>query len=228
MKKISIISVILFGIIAMSACTEMNEVDTEKVQYAIQRIDQASESEPESVTLARESFDALNESEKMLVTNYTKLFYLTATDPEQIIIDLKGKSISVDVQMAYLGQGFVVSGLSDMKSQMSEIDFSEADLSKIDQSVFEGKTVIASIEPTHWYHISSQEDFSYRLYSDGLMLVFCKKQPYALPDASHYAVRLIILDTVYPLEFFPDIPVLFTTEELMCPDCAQGVSNRTP
>jgi hypothetical protein len=187
-------------------------IDEEKVELTISLIDAISKENEESILLAQQSFDDLNQHEKKEVTNYTKLFYFTANNPEYVEIDLKNIPITLEVESEYLGKAFIVNSLSDVENQMNKIDFSASNLYSVNPSIFENKTVVATIEPANWYFISNEEIFSYKLYPLGILLVFYKEKPYALLDAVHYCVRLIILDTIYPLDFLDSFQVLFTTD----------------
>ncbi|MFA5560818.1 MAG: hypothetical protein WC964_03470 [Acholeplasmataceae bacterium] len=182
-------------IAVISACQK--QMTVEKVIDLIQ----IAEKEDHNVVLAQEAFSKLSENEKRAVSNYTKLFYLNHEPPTTYTVEVNIADEKISTVYFTLNPRFsIVKSKEDIKTVFFFIDFEDL-LDDIDDEIFENKTVIATTENYSWSANQAEEELSVCLDSqyNRLKLDFMKKGDPIFDFSTHY-VRLIVLDTVYPLD----------------------------
>jgi len=212
MKKFATLLIIILITLILYACENgLSDEDYKQIDQTIALIDLAEENNQQTIDDALNSFNNLKEIAKYEVSNYTKLFYLTAEDPVYFTINchIEFSQKSID---EYLGKTIQIKSINEISTKMNKIDFSDTSFEDVDLSIFESKTVLVTIEQTSWHFNQNDEIFSYKQYPLGLLLVFYKDAHSFNPDISYFGIRFIVLDTIYPIMLLPTYQVLFTNQ----------------
>ncbi|MFA5560817.1 MAG: hypothetical protein WC964_03465 [Acholeplasmataceae bacterium] len=194
-KQCTFLLIVLL-VIAVSAC--QGQMTVEKV---IDLIQVAEKEDENSITRAQNAFDKLSENEKRAVSNYTKLYYLNHEPPTTHTIETKFNNDELYIAYFTFNPYYrVVKSKDDIKNLFFFVDFEDL-LDGIDDDIFENKTVIATTENDSWRANPAEEELWVYLDSqyNRLKLYFIKMD-YPIFGISTQNIRLIVLDTVYPLD----------------------------
>ncbi len=217
MRKLTTVFIVIVTTMMLFACESgLSDEDLEQIAQTIALIDLAEANNQQAIDEALNAFDNLKEIAKYDVSNYTKLFYLTAEDPVCFTIG-SHTEFSQEAIDEYLGKSIQIESIHDIPSKMNMIDFDDTSFEDVDLSIFESQTVLVTIEPTYWVFNENDEVFSYKHYTSGLWLVFYKEPQLTFPDASYFGFRFIVLDTIYPITLLPRYQVFCTSDPLFKP-----------
>jgi len=212
MKKVATLLILIVLTMILYACDKgLSDEDYKQIEQTISLIDLAEANNQQTIDDALNAFNNLKETAKYEVSNYTKLFYLTAKEPDYFTINCHTE-FSQEAIDEYLGKTIQIKNISEISTKMNKIDFKNASFIDVDLSIFESKTVLVTVEPTSWLFNENDEMFIYKQYSLGLLLVFYKEVNPFVPDVSYFGIRFIVLDTIYPIMLLPTYQVLYTNQ----------------